>query len=127
MLLSMPFVAAAVIFSGCGQTGTVVGQAPQIGVEDNVIMLRVSGGWPDVPFAHMAHAGFQNGECLTCHRHTGISDTTIWSCSSCHSPGDTEGLCLDDSAGHGCWMKQCEKCHLTLPVNPTPNCIDCHV
>ncbi len=126
VLVWMISIAAVFMVSGCDQAGTVVGQAPQISASDNIIVLQVSGGWPNVVFTHMAHAGYQNNECLTCHRHTGVSDTTIWTCNSCHSAGDTEGLCLDDAAGHGCWMMQCRKCHETLPVDPTPNCVDCH-
>ena len=127
VLFVLACMVAAATFSGCEQSGTVIGKAPEIGAADNLITLQVSGGWPDVILTHMAHAGYQGNECLTCHRHTGVSDTTIWSCSSCHSAGDAEGLCEDDTDGHGCWMKQCQKCHQTLPVDPTPNCVDCHV
>ena len=85
MAIALALMATVAMSTGCEQSGTVIGRAPEISPADNLITLQVSGGWPDVVFTHMAHARYQGNECLTCHRHTGVSDTTIWSCSSCHS------------------------------------------
>ncbi len=124
--LLLGFVIIAAI-SGCSPTGEVTGASPVIDPQHSIITLSANAGqWSDVRFTHEAHAGYLNNDCLTCHSHTGVRDVTIWSCSSCHSPGDTENLCLNDNNSHACWMKQCEKCHLTLNPDPTPDCGNCH-
>ena len=129
MPLVLLLTLAACAFSGCGQTGAVTGTSPEIDAAHATISFPASGGWPDVRFSHKAHSEKPslNNNCLTCHSHTGIRDTTIWNCNSCHSTGDTEALCSNDIVGHGCWMVQCRNCHLTLASDPTPNCIDCHL
>jgi len=124
-------VLSVLALSGCSSSSQVSGDPATISEEFREITLRVpSDNASDVLFTHQTHAEqYLGNECLTCHSHTGIRDTTIWNCNnvSCHSAGDTEGLCVDDDNDHACWMKQCEQCHVTLSPDPTADCADCHL
>ena len=80
--------------------------------------------WSSVIFKHKEHAD-RSGDCYECHYCAGVQGETLWNCRSCHSPGNTEGLCQDDGT-HGCIMAQCNYCHEDLQRNPGLDCIGCH-
>ena len=115
---------------GCGSTGSVSGDAPAMSDEFQVIRLAASSGvYSDVIFSHKTHSeSYLNNNCLTCHSHTGIRDTTTWNCGSCHTGSDNEGFCSPDvTTEHGCRMVQCKICHETMGRGPiATNCAGCH-
>ena len=112
----------------CSNSNDMAGSSPAI--DSQFYSITFSGQtMAGVTFNHLNHADYFGSNCLQCHSHTDIRDEVEWNCRACHSADDAEGLCAQDG-DHNCMFFQCLNCHQNLlvnPVNPTPNCSDCHI
>jgi hypothetical protein len=121
-----------IAFTGCGNESSNKysadpGAVKEIDEKDYLVVFEASGGWPDVTFTHKDHADYYEDDCFKCHSHVNVRDESVWTCSSCHSSDDWEGLCKDDESEHDCMYVQCLNCHEQLDQDPTPDCTSCHV
>jgi predicted actin-binding protein len=113
-------------FSGCSSsTDTSSMPTGQQTISASDYKIKFSGDiWSSVVFHHKEHAD-RFGDCYECHYCAGVQGESLWNCRSCHTPGNTEGLCKDDGT-HGCIMAQCNYCHEDLERNAGLDCADCH-
>ena len=113
-------------FSGCSSsTDTSSTSTNQQTISASDYKIKFSGDiWSSVVFHHKEHAD-RFGDCYECHYCAGVQGESLWNCRSCHTPGNTEGLCKDDGT-HGCIMAQCNYCHEDLERNAGLDCADCH-
>jgi hypothetical protein len=123
------------IVAACSNSTDFPTVNPAVPESKSTITFRVLGDDADVVFTHQAHSEQYDSNCLECHSHADIRDSSIWTCDStdCHSEEDSEAICEDDAYGHDCMYVQCLTCHedpdvMALFSPPqAADCDECHM